>query len=151
MAISSPGAIPAATSSITMARPGPSTTLPPLPSTASTPPPRTTSGCWGYTNSLGLFHLDMLSPTDGWATGQSESGPTIAHLYSGTFVTVTDPLDRVFLNGIDMLSPYEGWIVGEEGATLYYTCPLTFTDVQPADYFYEPVHYLTCAGIISHY
>ena len=30
-------------------------------------------------------------------------------------------------------------------------CPLAFSDVQPADYFYIPVQYLTCRGIISGY
>jgi hypothetical protein len=28
---------------------------------------------------------------------------------------------------------------------------MTFTDVQPSDYFYEPVRYLYCAGVISGY
>jgi hypothetical protein len=31
------------------------------------------------------------------------------------------------------------------------TCPMTFTDVQPSDYFYVPVRYLYCAGVISGY
>jgi photosystem II stability/assembly factor-like uncharacterized protein len=31
------------------------------------------------------------------------------------------------------------------------SCAITFTDVQPADYFYEPVRYLFCAGAISGY
>lgn len=30
-------------------------------------------------------------------------------------------------------------------------CPITFTDVMPTDYFYEPVRYLYCAGAISGY
>ncbi len=30
-------------------------------------------------------------------------------------------------------------------------CEITFTDVNPSDYFYEAVHYLYCAGIISGY
>jgi hypothetical protein len=30
-------------------------------------------------------------------------------------------------------------------------CELTFTDVHPADYFYEPVQYLACRGVISGY
>jgi len=30
-------------------------------------------------------------------------------------------------------------------------CPMTFTDVQPTDYFYEAVHNLYCAGVISGY
>jgi hypothetical protein len=30
-------------------------------------------------------------------------------------------------------------------------CPMTFTDVQPSDYFYTAVRYLYCAGIISGY
>jgi hypothetical protein len=30
-------------------------------------------------------------------------------------------------------------------------CPMTFSDVQPTDYFYEAVRYLYCAGAISGY
>jgi hypothetical protein len=30
-------------------------------------------------------------------------------------------------------------------------CAINFSDVQPNDYFYEPVRYLTCAGVISGY
>jgi hypothetical protein len=30
-------------------------------------------------------------------------------------------------------------------------CPMTFTDVQPTDYFYDAVRYLYCAGVISGY
>jgi hypothetical protein len=30
-------------------------------------------------------------------------------------------------------------------------CPITFTDVQTTDYFYEPVRYLYCHGVISGY
>ncbi len=30
-------------------------------------------------------------------------------------------------------------------------CPITFTDVHPADYFYVPVQYLYCHGVISGY
>ncbi|HUS15761.1 MAG TPA: S-layer homology domain-containing protein, partial [Chloroflexia bacterium] len=30
-------------------------------------------------------------------------------------------------------------------------CPMRFTDVQPGDYFYEPVRWLTCRGVISGY
>jgi hypothetical protein len=30
-------------------------------------------------------------------------------------------------------------------------CTITFTDVQPSDYFYEPVRYLYCHGVISGY
>jgi hypothetical protein len=31
------------------------------------------------------------------------------------------------------------------------SCPMTFTDVQPSDYFYVPVRYLYCGGVISGY
>jgi hypothetical protein len=31
------------------------------------------------------------------------------------------------------------------------SCPMTFTDVQPSDYFYVPVQYLYCTGVISGY
>ena len=31
------------------------------------------------------------------------------------------------------------------------TCPMSFSDVQPSDYFYIPVRYLYCAGVISGY
>jgi hypothetical protein len=31
------------------------------------------------------------------------------------------------------------------------TCPMTFTDVHTTDYFYAPVRYLYCAGVISGY
>ncbi|MFL5733961.1 MAG: S-layer homology domain-containing protein [Chloroflexia bacterium] len=30
-------------------------------------------------------------------------------------------------------------------------CPMNFSDVQPTDYFYEPVRYLYCRGVISGY
>ncbi len=30
-------------------------------------------------------------------------------------------------------------------------CPVPFTDVMPADYFYTPVQYLVCHGVISGY
>lgn len=30
-------------------------------------------------------------------------------------------------------------------------CPVTFTDVQVSDYFYEAVRYLSCAGVVSGY
>ena len=30
-------------------------------------------------------------------------------------------------------------------------CPMTFTDVHPSDYFYQPVHNLYCRGVISGY
>ncbi|MFL5734722.1 MAG: S-layer homology domain-containing protein [Chloroflexia bacterium] len=30
-------------------------------------------------------------------------------------------------------------------------CSITFADVRPTDYFYEPVHYLYCRGVISGY
>jgi len=30
-------------------------------------------------------------------------------------------------------------------------CALTFRDVSPSDYFYEPVRYLYCAGVVSGY
>src|SRR5205823_4769870 len=30
-------------------------------------------------------------------------------------------------------------------------CTITFTDVHPTDYFYEPVRYLYCQGVISGY
>src|SRR5204863_7406402 len=30
-------------------------------------------------------------------------------------------------------------------------CPINFTDVYPTDYFYEPVRYLYCEGVISGY
>ncbi|MDQ2806114.1 MAG: S-layer homology domain-containing protein [Chloroflexota bacterium] len=30
-------------------------------------------------------------------------------------------------------------------------CPITFSDVQPSDYFYTPVQYLYCRGVISGY
>src|SRR5205807_2661139 len=30
-------------------------------------------------------------------------------------------------------------------------CPLPFTDVQPANYFYEAVQYLYCRGVIGGY
>src|SRR5439155_7228793 len=30
-------------------------------------------------------------------------------------------------------------------------CAITFTDVLPTDYFYEPVRYLYCRGVISGY
>ncbi len=119
---------------------------------------------WVYTNHLGLFHLDMLTSNEGWATGRSESGPTIAHFYNGEFITVTDPLDRVFLNGIDMLTPCDGWIVGEEGAILHYSCsatptptptatpcPMNVSDVHPTDNFYAAIRYLYCSGIVSGY
>src|SRR6185312_10774503 len=37
-------------------------------------------------------------------------------------------------------------------ATLTSTpCPMTFSDVHPTDYFYEPVRYLYCRGVISGY
>src|SRR5205823_3764936 len=31
------------------------------------------------------------------------------------------------------------------------SCPMTFTDVTQSDYFYEPIHYLYCRGVISGY
>ena len=30
-------------------------------------------------------------------------------------------------------------------------CTISFSDVQPADYFYEPVRYLYCRGVVSGY
>src|SRR5438477_6451816 len=30
-------------------------------------------------------------------------------------------------------------------------CPMSFSDVHPADYFYDAVRYLYCAGVISGY
>ncbi|HMA37989.1 MAG TPA: S-layer homology domain-containing protein [Chloroflexia bacterium] len=37
------------------------------------------------------------------------------------------------------------------GAPTRTPCPLQFTDVQPSDYFYAPVQYLACRGVISGY
>ena len=52
--------------------------------------------------------------------------------------------------------PHPGWPQGICSAGPALLCPpapctISFSDVQPADYFYTPVHYLACHGVISGY
>lgn len=133
-----------------------------------------------YTNTLAIYRIYMLSSTEGWAVGAQEGGPTISY-YNGTdFQQIASPTTNP-LNSISMASPTDGWIVGNYGTMLHYyddtasptpsatstgtrtptstpsatatptTCPITFTDVQPTDYFYAAVRYLYCHGVISGY
>lgn len=104
---------------------------------------------------------------------------TISQHWDGTMWRIIDspnPSPHNLLYGIEGVRADEVWAVGSDGddngtqpfvlrygfqspcvtptATATATaspCLITFTDVLPSDYFYEPVRYLYCRGVISGY
>ena len=126
---------------------------------------------FAYANTFMLSRLYMFSATDGW--GISEVTNDIAHFDGAGWTQFNNPEPPgAYPISIYMVSPSDGWIVGGAGLMLHYLdtstptpspsptqqvtntptpCPVLFTDVQPADYFYQAVRYLYCEGAISGY
>jgi subtilisin family serine protease len=84
-----------------------------------------------------LYAIDALSPNELWAVGwwrnSGSDAFSLAMRYTGPPCPTNTPTHT--RTPIHTATP----------------CPMTFTDVQPGDFFYEGVRYLYCAGAISGY
>jgi hypothetical protein len=114
-----------------------------------------------------ISDLSSLSTDNIWAAGyyspdQFSSGRPQALQWNGvSWVTVANPVagNARTIVAVEPASPGEVWVVGSESAGQNgthllierYASLVPFSDVQPQDYFYEPVRYLYCAGIVSGY
>jgi len=111
-----------------------------------------------------LLNVKALASDNVWAVGNySENGlaRTLVMRWDGSqwnlMPSPNTGSEHNYLFGVDDVSATELWGVG------YYTAngellslmerfePPGFTDVQPTDFFYQPVRYLTCLGAISGY
>jgi hypothetical protein len=114
-----------------------------------------------------LEGVSALAANDIWAVGHIGYGfPTISvrtltmHWDGATWTEVPSPNfkpDGSMLLNVAAVSPGDVWAVGTTGryqhiSTLaeHYTAD-NFTDVHPADYFYDAVNYLACHGMVSGY
>lgn len=66
-------------------------------------------------NAVSLESLDMLSPTDGWATGSFNFGTIYYRWNGGSWQLVSEKFNSFVGASIDMLSPIDGWNVGFSG------------------------------------
>ncbi|HMA38254.1 MAG TPA: S-layer homology domain-containing protein [Chloroflexia bacterium] len=113
-----------------------------------------------------LYGLAALNAADVWAVGAGSSGTLVLH-YSpacGTPLPTATPMLTATRTASPSAPPTSTGIPPTHtplppAATSTPTppaatptpCALSFTDVHPADYFYTPVLYLACHGVISGY
>ena len=125
-----------------------------------------------------LDSVDALSANDIWAVGSYEEANTYTYKaltehWDGTTWHVVNAANvqdssGIALDSVSAISSNDIWAVGAaneyEG---YYglhaivehystdciplNCRISFSDVQPSDYFYYPVLYLSCRGVVSGY
>ncbi len=69
----------------------------------------------GYMTSHYFGSVAMVSPTDGWAVGD-----TIRHYSGGRWTPVSSPASAE-LSSVAMVSATDGWAVGESGTILHYS------------------------------
>jgi len=121
-----------------------------------------------------LTDVAAIAAGDAWAVGFSyDTSQQVVEHWDGTawsMVTLPDPDINSQLFGVEATSSQDVWAVGLYSTGAYNTlaehytslcavtptptptpCPMNFMDVQPTDYFYDPVRYLYCAGVVSGY
>jgi hypothetical protein len=88
-----------------------------------------------------LNSIDMVSPHEGWIVGGA--GTMLYYFEPATPTPSSTATPTATLTRTP--SPTS---VASVTAT---PCPMSFSDVHPTDFFYEPVRYLYCSGVISGY
>ncbi len=74
---------------------------------------------------IGLYAIDMVSPTEGWAVGGG-TADIILHYRQGEWQPVPSPVKlepyiRQYLYDVAMVNEQDGWAVGDKGVMLHYT------------------------------